>query len=282
MKRLVVFVSVCALVLVWLALASGGGLAASPGAASPSAASAPAGSPAAPSSSGGRAKAAWTYAMYLNADNDLAYYWKQFTLPDLRALPANPDVNIVAMVDYRLPKKGVKLVEDLRPQRAGGGLLARQGLRLEPDLRLVPQAGQHPLSRPASRRHRLGPRLWLARLLLGRHIWRRPHHDAQAARGHHRGRRAHRHPLVRRVQHGRRRSGLRHRAHRPREVRGRLRGGDRPGRHTLRQRPGAAAERPQPHSPSKWPPTRSRVGSGTTGRCAARTGAACRLSTSPG
>ena len=97
LKRLVVFVSVCALVLVWFALASGGGLAASPSAA-----------PAAP---GAHAKAAWTYAIYDNCDNSLAYTWKEFTLPVLEALPASPDVNVVVMIKYRLPRKGVKLIK---------------------------------------------------------------------------------------------------------------------------------------------------------------------------
>jgi len=112
LKRLVVFVSVCALVLVWFALASGGGLAASPGAAPLASAAAPAGSPAAaPAASSSRTEAAWTYAIYDNGDNNLMYCWKQFTLPALEALPANPDVNVVVMLDYRKVKQGVKLLK---------------------------------------------------------------------------------------------------------------------------------------------------------------------------
>ncbi len=55
------------------------------------------------SSSGGRAQgvrtAAWTFALFVNGDNDLAYTWPRFTLPALKALPASDDVNVVAMVD---------------------------------------------------------------------------------------------------------------------------------------------------------------------------------------
>ena len=110
LKRLVVFVSVCTLVFVWFALASGGGLAATPSTTFTSDA-ARAGSPAAPPSSGGQVETAWTYALYVDASNDLAYCWNQFTLPDLEALPANPDVNVVVMIKDRLPRKGVRLLK---------------------------------------------------------------------------------------------------------------------------------------------------------------------------
>ncbi|MGZ4199030.1 MAG: clostripain-related cysteine peptidase, partial [Thermoleophilia bacterium] len=56
-------------------------------------------------------RAAWTFAVYANADNDLEYTWPQFTLRALRALPANADVNVVAMIDWRSAKKGVQLLQ---------------------------------------------------------------------------------------------------------------------------------------------------------------------------
>ncbi len=56
-------------------------------------------------------RAAWTFAVYANEDNDLEYSWKQFTLPALRALPANAAVNVVVMVDWRGIKKGVQLLQ---------------------------------------------------------------------------------------------------------------------------------------------------------------------------
>jgi photosystem II stability/assembly factor-like uncharacterized protein len=111
LKRLAVFVSVCAVVLAWSASASGGSLAVSPGAAPSSAAAVLANAAASTASSGSHAEAAWTYAIYNNCANDLAYCWNEFTLPDLRALPANPSVNVVVMIKYLLPRKGVKLLK---------------------------------------------------------------------------------------------------------------------------------------------------------------------------
>lgn len=72
-------------------------VAAAPGAAAPV--------PAAP------APAAWTVALFVNADNDLDYTWWRFTLPALKALPANAQVNVVAMVDRPGKAGGVRLVQ---------------------------------------------------------------------------------------------------------------------------------------------------------------------------
>jgi photosystem II stability/assembly factor-like uncharacterized protein len=55
-------------------------------------------------------RAAWTFAVYANEDNDLEYTWQQFTLRVLRALPANAAVNVVVMVDWRSAGKGVQLL----------------------------------------------------------------------------------------------------------------------------------------------------------------------------
>ena len=57
-------------------------------------------STAAAASSAAPRHAAWTFAVYANEDNDLQYSWPQFTRRALRALPANADVNVVAMVDW--------------------------------------------------------------------------------------------------------------------------------------------------------------------------------------
>ena len=67
-------------------------------------------STAAAASSAAPKHASWTFAMYANGDNDLEYTWPQFTLRALRALPANADVNVVAMIDWRSVKKGVQLL----------------------------------------------------------------------------------------------------------------------------------------------------------------------------
>jgi photosystem II stability/assembly factor-like uncharacterized protein len=53
----------------------------------------------------------WTFAVYANGDNNLEYTWPQFTLRALRALPANADVNVVAMIDWHSVKKGVQLLQ---------------------------------------------------------------------------------------------------------------------------------------------------------------------------
>ncbi len=68
-------------------------------------------STAAAASSAAPRHAAWTFAVYANEDNDLQYSWAQFTRRALRALPANADVNVVAMVDWRSVKKGVQLLK---------------------------------------------------------------------------------------------------------------------------------------------------------------------------
>ena len=48
-------------------------------------------------------QAAWTIALYANADNNLMYTWPRFTLPALKLIPPNGAVNVVAMLDK--PKK---------------------------------------------------------------------------------------------------------------------------------------------------------------------------------
>ncbi len=52
---------------------------------------------------GGRGGAAggatWTYAIYMDGDNNLETYWEGYSLPMLQAVAPNPNVNIVAMVD---------------------------------------------------------------------------------------------------------------------------------------------------------------------------------------
>jgi photosystem II stability/assembly factor-like uncharacterized protein len=53
--------------------------------------------------------AAWTYALYVNADNDLQYAWPQFTVPALEQIPPSDQVNVVAMVDLH-STRGTRLV----------------------------------------------------------------------------------------------------------------------------------------------------------------------------
>lgn len=65
----------------------------------------------APSSTAVPARAAWTVALFVNADNDLDYCWPRFTRPALKALPANDQVNVVAMVDRPGKAGGVRLVQ---------------------------------------------------------------------------------------------------------------------------------------------------------------------------
>ena len=43
--------------------------------------------------------AAWTYAIYMDGDNNLETYWDGYSLPMLQAVPASASVNIVAFVD---------------------------------------------------------------------------------------------------------------------------------------------------------------------------------------
>jgi photosystem II stability/assembly factor-like uncharacterized protein len=56
------------------------------------------------------APASWTYALYVNADNDLQYAWPRFTVPALRQIPANDELNVVAMVDLH-STKGTRLLQ---------------------------------------------------------------------------------------------------------------------------------------------------------------------------
>ena len=98
-------------------------------------------------------------------------------------------------------KQGCPAPAVLGAQGDRGGELARQGLRLGSDLRVVPQAGRRPLPvRPPRRRH-LRSRLRLALRLLRRHLQPR-HHHAGAAQRHPARRRTHRPALLRRLQHG--------------------------------------------------------------------------------
>src|SRR4030042_2534233 len=45
------------------------------------------------------ADATWTYAIYMDGDNNLETYWAGTSLPLLEAVPASTSVNIVAFVD---------------------------------------------------------------------------------------------------------------------------------------------------------------------------------------
>lgn len=60
------------------------------------------------------AAAAWTVALYVDADNNLERMWDRFDVPELKRLPLDPGVNVVALVDRR-GRTGVRLV------RFGGG-----------------------------------------------------------------------------------------------------------------------------------------------------------------
>jgi hypothetical protein len=42
----------------------------------------------------------WTFAIYVNGDNNLERYWEDFSRPALENIPANSDVKIVAMMDW--------------------------------------------------------------------------------------------------------------------------------------------------------------------------------------
>ena len=86
MVRRSVVVLVCAVVCLWA-----GVLIAAPGARA-------AGSAAGPVRDGGDT---WTVALYVNADNDLAYAWPRFTLPALQRIPASPNLNVVALLDKK-------------------------------------------------------------------------------------------------------------------------------------------------------------------------------------
>ena len=82
----------------------------SPAAGSPAAES-PAGAPAQMPTPAASPKASWTFAVYANGDNNLEYTWPQFTRRQLQALPANADVNVVALIDWRSVKRGVQLLQ---------------------------------------------------------------------------------------------------------------------------------------------------------------------------
>lgn len=43
----------------------------------------------------------WTYAIYMDGDNNLEMYWDGYSLPMLQAVAPSADVNIVAMVDLQ-------------------------------------------------------------------------------------------------------------------------------------------------------------------------------------
>ncbi len=52
----------------------------------------------------------WTLAIYVNGDNNLERYWDDFSRPALENIPANADVNIVAMMDW-VAQNGSSLYE---------------------------------------------------------------------------------------------------------------------------------------------------------------------------
>ncbi len=54
--------------------------------------------------------ASWTLAIYVNGDNDLERYWEDYSRPALENIPANSDVNIVAMMDW-VAQNGSSLYE---------------------------------------------------------------------------------------------------------------------------------------------------------------------------
>jgi photosystem II stability/assembly factor-like uncharacterized protein len=71
----------------------------------------------------------WTIAVYVNADNDLAYCWPRFSLPALERIPASPRVNVVALVDkpaksgaflYRISGPTVTTVKHFTAERDFG------------------------------------------------------------------------------------------------------------------------------------------------------------------
>jgi len=53
---------------------------------------------------------AWTYALFVNGDNDLERYWEEYSLPALLNIPASTDLNIVAVMD-RMSTDGTELIE---------------------------------------------------------------------------------------------------------------------------------------------------------------------------
>jgi len=52
----------------------------------------------------------WTLAIYVNGDNDLERYWADYSRPALENLPANSDVNVVALMDW-VAQNGSSLYE---------------------------------------------------------------------------------------------------------------------------------------------------------------------------
>lgn len=53
---------------------------------------------------------AWTYALFVNGDNDLEKYWEQYSLPALLRIPASSGLRVVAMMD-RMSTQGTELIE---------------------------------------------------------------------------------------------------------------------------------------------------------------------------
>jgi len=53
---------------------------------------------------------AWTYALFVNGDNDLEKYWEQYSLPALLNIPASSGLKVVAMMD-RMSTQGTELIE---------------------------------------------------------------------------------------------------------------------------------------------------------------------------
>jgi photosystem II stability/assembly factor-like uncharacterized protein len=123
MRRFVIYGLVLAIVMLAVAAgapaagaAGGASLGASPGA---SLNATPLLGTPTPAPAGAPVPSTWTIALYVNADNNLEYCWPRFTLPALKALPADPNVNVVAMIDWRSVARGVDLV------RISGGTVTK-------------------------------------------------------------------------------------------------------------------------------------------------------------
>jgi len=52
----------------------------------------------------------WTYALFVNGDNDLERYWEEYSLPALLRIPASSGLKIVAVMD-RMSTQGTELIE---------------------------------------------------------------------------------------------------------------------------------------------------------------------------
>jgi photosystem II stability/assembly factor-like uncharacterized protein len=115
MRRHTVFaaVTLCLLCCIWPAVATAAtaGAPSSPAPGAPLVSASAQALAAAPSPASAASPTSWTFAVYANGDNNLEYTWPQFTLRALRALPANADVNVVAMIDWHSVKKGVQLLQ---------------------------------------------------------------------------------------------------------------------------------------------------------------------------